>query len=538
MKKILYIALLLISTFGVSQKRVETSIDTTKNKIGAQFNLTLRVKADTTETVVFPHGNHFGPLEVIRSYVVDTVKKDNRYELVKKYGLTQFDSGKYKLPRLPILIDNKPFYSDSLNVEVGAVAVDTLKQKMYDIKPIMAAESIGIPMWVYILIVLAIIGGLGYLTYALVKKFQKKKTEEVIYKTPIEKATALLSNLEKKQLVQRGEVKDYYSELTDIARTYIEEVVHIPAMESTTSELIVALREAASNKKMPVNQETFENLERVLKTADLVKFAKSRPLDFEIEGDKEKIEKVIVVIDKSVPKEEEDEETEAFRELQRRKMLNRQKRNRILLTVGVVFLLLFATTVYFVMTKGFDYVKDNIIGHPTKDLVEGEWVNSEYGNPAIVIETPKVLKRIDAEKLFPKEVIALLKDYQTFVYGSMVDDFYISVATLSYKSEVQIDLSKSIEGSIAVVEQMGARNMIVKQEEYQTGKGLEGRKAYGTFSRKNAKGEDVKLVYQMLVFGQQNGLQQIVLMYREDDQYAKQMADRILNSVELKQVMQ
>ena len=53
--------------------------------------------------------------------------------------------------------------------------------------------------------------------------------------------------------------------------------------------------------------------------------------------------------------------------------------------------------------KGFDYVKDNFLGHPTKDLVEGEWVYSEYGNPGVRVETPKVLKRMDATKMLPKE---------------------------------------------------------------------------------------------------------------------------------------
>lgn len=538
MKRILYIALLLCSAFGFAQKRVETSIDTTKNKIGAQFNLTLRVQADTTESVVFPRGQRFGALEVIRNYAVDTVETDGKIELVKIYGLTQFDSGRYSVPRLPILINKKPFYSDSLSIEIASVQVDTLKQKMYDIRPIIAAPSPGWGIWLYVVIGLAI-GGLGYLAYYLIKKFNKKKSEEIVYKSPIEKANALLSNLEKKQLVQRGEVKDYYSELTDIARIYIEEVIHIPAMESTTSELIVALRDAASNKKMPINQDTFENLERVLKTADLVKFAKSRPMDFEIIGDKEKIEKVIVVIDKSVPKEEEDEETEVFRELQRKKELQRQKRKRIMLAASVVVFFVVAATVYFSVTKGFDYVRDNILGHPTKELAEGEWVRSDYGNPAIVIETPKVLKRMDAEKILPKDTFAMLKDFQMFGYGSMTDDFYVGVSTMSYKSEIQVDLEKAIEGSVGLIEKMGARNMLVKQEEYNTDKGLAGRKAYGTYVRKDdITGKDIKLVYQTMVFGQQNGVQQIALIYREDDQYAKDMAERILNSVELKQVMQ
>jgi hypothetical protein len=75
------------------------------------------------------------------------------------------------------------------------------------------------------------------------------------------------------------------------------------------------------------------------------------------------------------------------------------------------------TTVYFIATKGFTYVKDNIIGHPTKELLESEWVKSEYGNPSISIETPKVLKRIDLTKSLPKKWFALIR-YATFVYGS------------------------------------------------------------------------------------------------------------------------
>jgi hypothetical protein len=47
----------------------------------------------------------------------------------------------------------------------------------------------------------------------------------------------------------KGEVKEYYSELTDIARNYIEEAIEIPAMESTTSELIVALRKCVTKRK-------------------------------------------------------------------------------------------------------------------------------------------------------------------------------------------------------------------------------------------------------------------------------------------------
>ena len=100
----------------------------------------------------------------------------------------------------------------------------------------------------------------------------------------------MLQQLERKELWQKGEIKNYYSELTDIARNYIEEEIQIPAMESTTSELIIGLRNAAKQKKLNLSNETVENLEKVLKQADLVKFAKSIPLEYEIEEDKKLIE--------------------------------------------------------------------------------------------------------------------------------------------------------------------------------------------------------------------------------------------------------
>jgi hypothetical protein len=75
---------------------------------------------------------------------------------------------------------------------------------------------------------------------------------------------------------------------------------------------------------------------------------------------------------------------------------------------------LLATTSYFVATKGFDYVKDTIIGHPTKELLEGEWIRSTYGNPNI--ETPKVLKRIDLTKSLPKKRLQLVKEMQSCLW--------------------------------------------------------------------------------------------------------------------------
>jgi hypothetical protein len=312
-------------------------------------------------------------------------------------------------------------------------------------------------------------------------------------------------------------------------------------MESTTSELIEGLRKASLKKKMVLSQETIENLERVLKQADLVKFAKSKPLDFEITEDRKKIEKAIVTLDKSIPVEVEDEEEDLLNEMQRQKQIQiqlKKKRNkRIVYTVATILFLLFATTTFFVVTKGFDYVKDNVLGHPTKELLESEWIKSDYGNPNVSIETPKVLKRIDLTKTLPKEGLALIKDMQSFAYGSFLDNFYIMVSTANFKQETQIDLSKALEGSLKMIELQGGQNMIVKQEEFDTKEGITGIKGYGTFSfiDKITK-SSTKLYYEILMFSQNGGLQQIMILHEEGDKYANEIAERMLNSVELKKV--
>lgn len=536
MKKLLSL-FILITTSIFAQQKVVTSIDTTKNKIGAEFKLTLKTSVDTLSKVVFPKLKNIGALEVIQSYPIDTVKTDDRYELIKKYGLTQFDSGKYTIPSIKILINNKAFLTDSIKVEVANVEVDTLRQKMYDIKEIVKAEDSS-DWWKYLLGILLILG-IGAFVYWYTKIRQKKKIEEEVYKTPIEKATSLLNILEKKELWQHGEVKEYYSELTDIARNYIEEAIEIPAMESTTFELIEGLKLASLKKKMKVSQETIESLFAVLKQADLVKFAKSKPLEFEISEDRNKIQKVILTLDEAIPVEVPVEEDTLLNEVQKQKqiqiLLRKKKKQRIAIAVGSVVFLLFAITTFFIFTKGFDYVKDNLLGHPTKELLEGEWIKSEYGNPGVIIETPKVLKRVDLTKSLPKEGMALIKEMQSFGYGSLLDNFYIMVSTMKFKQETTLDLSKAIEGSLKVLETQGAQNMIVKQEDFETDKGVTGKKGYGTFSRIDSNTQtSSKIYYEILLFGQAGGLQQVLILHEEGDKYATELSDRILNSVELK----
>jgi hypothetical protein len=180
------------------------------------------------------------------------------------------------------------------------------------------------------------------------------------------------------------------------------------------------------------------------------------------------------------------------------------------------------------------------LGHPSKELLEGEWITSEYGNPSIRINTPKVLVRTDLTKILPKNGMALIKDMQSFTYGSFSDNFYIMVSTLQYKKETQIDLAKSLDAALQSLEAQGAQNMIVKQEDFETNEGaIKGVKGYGTFSKIDGENQSsTKFYYETLIFGQEGGLQQIIIVHEEGDKYANEISEKILNSVELQKAQQ
>ena len=531
--KLVVYFLLFTSVLFAQPKRVSTSVDSTKVKIGSQINLTLKTTVDTLSKVKFPDAKIFGRLEVLESYPVDTIKENFKYQLIKKYGLTQFDSGKYVIPSLQVIINSKPFFTDSIPVEILNVAVDTLKQPLYDIKDITQVKSEGWHWWIYLLI-LIVLAGIAYFIYYLIKKNKKPKEEEIVFASPIEKATAHLKTLENKSLVERGEVKAYYSELTDIARTYIEEAISIPAMESTTSELIASFKIAIQKKKLSLTDETIQNLERVLKQADLVKFAKSKPLDFEIQDDKTKIEKTIFKIHQSIPEEVEEEDYDDLTAINQEKLARKKRKRKITTIVLSTVFVLFLSLAILVVTKGFDFVKDTIIGHPTKELLEGEWVLSEYGNPAIKIETPKVLTRMDVSKYLNKETASMMKDIQMFGYGSLMGDYYVMILTSKYKQEIEVDLKVAMEGSMKMMEARGAQNILLKQEEFSSKEGFNGLRGFGTMTILDPiTKKSRKAYYELIYFAQEGGLQQIMVLHEEGDEAANQITERIMNSVEI-----
>lgn len=159
--------LLLMPMVGFSQTgpKVDAEVDTLAIKIGEQIQYKITVETDSTDVVFFPEGQTFSPLETVEAIMADTLKNDEKVILQKIYSLTQFDSGAYTIPPQRIAINEQPFFTDSFQVKVADVVVDTTKQKMYDIKPLIEVERSTAGMWLtalWILLGLIVAGGLVY----------------------------------------------------------------------------------------------------------------------------------------------------------------------------------------------------------------------------------------------------------------------------------------------------------------------------------------------------------------------------------------
>ena len=533
---ILSLCCILISFVGYGQ--VSSSIDSTAIKIGAELFYKIHVKTDSTSLVVFSEEQTFQPLEMINSYAIDTTKKEGYYQLTKTYGLTQFDSGVYTIPKQKITIGNNIFFTDSIQVQVNTVVVDTTKQKLFDIKPLIEVDKKRSDIWGtlgIVLLFLLLIGGALY--WLIWRKKPLTEAEKIAALPPYERAKLALEKLDEDQYFENEEIKTYYSDLTLILRQYLDEKVYEQSLESTTDELMSRLKTLKAANQIKLSKETIQNIETILKRADLVKFAKSKP-DYQLAKlDKNTIELEIDHVKEGLP---EPTEEELLKDLAYREALaKQQKRKRIKQIVAIVVGVFLISLIGLVIRSGFTEVKDTVLRNPSKLLLEKTpWVTSEYGAPGITISTPEVLERQMVE--LPEEMKGKVQTIN-FAYAGVDTPIDVVVNSSKYaaqadetgkQKEVAIDLLKVAEGVLDTFEKNGTKNITTRNEQFITPNGQKGIKTFGT-AEFLVEDRLVKGQYIILGFSTPNLLQQVLLTWKEEDVYADQMVERILNSIEL-----
>ena len=542
MKRLLYYTFLLAFPMLYAQEvKVETN---TKNiKIGEQIQYKMSVETPADTPVSFPEGQTFAPLEMVKTRAADTLRDGGKYRLVKEYYLTQFDEGKYTIPSQKIRINNKDYFTDSLLVEVHTVAIDTLKQPLYDIKPIQEVKkpftSYGWILTIIAAVLLLLIVAFVYFVFIRKKKFPFLQIQKKL--PPFDRAIQDLKELQNSKYLIQSQHKEYYTRLTDIVKAYLEEEVHILAKESTTDELLTKINLLQEKGKLNLNQETITNLKRVLQTADLVKFAKNKPSDDSAEYDRETIENVVIKTKEAIPLEPTDEQ--AINEARQKALaLKRQKRKRLLIRIGVgilLFFLLGGVGLYF----GYRTLKNWLFNPYVAELNEGKWVTSDYGYPITELTTPKVLMRkqiVDITGFKP-----IIHSQSTFYFGSLNSELYIMTNIITFVKETGGNSSERGDGNISLDPQLvneivlaqldkaGAKNITTLQEEYTTPAGVKGMKVFGEMTLPDKNGNPFKANYELYSFTENGALQQLLITYINDFN-AKAIAKRVVNSIAFK----
>ncbi len=285
-KIVFSIALFLLAFAAADAQQIKATarLDSTNILIGDQVKLFLEIDHPKNVAVEFPQvpDTIESLIEVLARSGIDTFALDNEtfQKQIQSYTITCFDSGSYRIaPKwfkidLNGRIDSVPTNGVTLNV--FTMQIDTTKGPT-DIKMPYDAPITLKEVTPYMLGVI-LIGALLFLILYSIKRKKKGKPLFVLPRKPKEPAHVIalreLNRIKSEKIWQKDKTKQYYSEVTEVLRTYIEERFEIPAMEQTSDETIESFR----MRKELISEKQFMNLSRILSIADLVKFAKYKPL--------------------------------------------------------------------------------------------------------------------------------------------------------------------------------------------------------------------------------------------------------------------
>lgn len=287
MKNVKILSIIIVSVLTgltpvfAQEVKVIPSLERSEILIGEQINMRVRVIHDkkTPARLILPSDTLVNGVEILDSRLIDSLAvNDKLKEAVYDVVITSFDSAMYVLNNVKALVGDSLYSaSESPTLLVNTVPVDVSNPEQYnDIKdawktPFVFRDYL-LPAGIVALVLI-----LAYPAYRLWRYLRRPKEASSTLlsepeKEPYEEAMDALLTLKAKELWENNQVKEYYTELTDILRRYIFRVHGIATWDRTSSEILEAFRIGVDKGQ------SYSNLQKVLSTADLAKFAKYIPM--------------------------------------------------------------------------------------------------------------------------------------------------------------------------------------------------------------------------------------------------------------------
>lgn len=258
------------------QARVRTTVDTTLVTVGDRITMTVAVDHPVGTSVAWPDSVDLAPFEILDARLAADEAVPQGVRSTLNLALTVFELGDVEIPSFDLSVVGpdggiEVLSTDRFGVEVVSVGAD----ETGDIREIRGPLLIPLSaVWLLALLLLLVI--LFVSAWALYRRYRRNRPVEEVAPGPPpppahEVALQALERLEKSSMLERGEVKEFHIEASEIVRRYVEARFSVHALEMTTWEVVDGL------ERTGVDAETREALRGFLDRCDLVKFAKVRP---------------------------------------------------------------------------------------------------------------------------------------------------------------------------------------------------------------------------------------------------------------------
>lgn len=270
-RRMLMVAVLMVPNALLQAQSLTLSTDRDSIVLGdqAQLELTLIAPPGSRITRWPALPDSFNHLEVVGRSGLDSVRQGDRIRYTQQLSVTGFDSGRWVIPPVSAVVNSKEWRSGPLSLYVQPIRLEGSGYN--DIREIREAGPAG-PNWKRILVFALGLALIVFILYRWWTNRAKRGTGTITVSkgTAYGEAMRAIQTLRQDQLLERGEMKAYYSRLYDIYRVYLGAISGRNMLQQTTDGLLLHLK---PDLKGPV----FSGTAEALRVCDAVKFAKYLP---------------------------------------------------------------------------------------------------------------------------------------------------------------------------------------------------------------------------------------------------------------------